>query len=117
MKTKNHLIYIIAVTCFCILSCSSGENTNSSAQPVPATTELPAVKNGKSLFETKCASCHGADGTAGIGNAAALHASTLDSISVIRTITNGRNGMPAFKDQLTSDQLHQLASYVQSLRN
>ncbi|MBS1689678.1 MAG: cytochrome c [Bacteroidetes bacterium] len=71
---------------------------------------------GKRTFEEKCVACHGSDGTAGIANAANLQTSKLDISSMINTISNGRGGMPAFKSQLTEDEIENLASYAQTLR-
>lgn len=77
---------------------------------------METVDNGKQLFEEKCMACHGADGTAGIANAANLLTSKLDTASVLQIITHGKNAMAAFKDQLGTGEIEQVANYVFTLR-
>jgi mono/diheme cytochrome c family protein len=72
--------------------------------------------NGAALFNARCASCHGEDGTAGIGNAANLQTSKLDSTAVRERVTNGKGAMPSFKEQLTEAEIKKLAAYVFTLR-
>jgi mono/diheme cytochrome c family protein len=117
MKNIPGFFCLIAATIFCFTACSTGENKNASPENPPAATEEKVPDAGQVLFEQKCIACHGADGTAGIGGAANLQVSRLDSISLLQTITNGRNGMPAFKDQLDSAELKQVIKYVKGLRN
>ncbi len=72
--------------------------------------------NGTALFSARCASCHGDDGTAGIGNAANLQTSKMDSAAVSERVTNGKGAMPAFKGQLNEAEIKKLAAYVLTLR-
>ncbi|HET6991581.1 MAG TPA: c-type cytochrome [Bacteroidia bacterium] len=115
MKSRYHFFIVIAWLHFCLISCSANETrTTSESGTVPESVEF--VDSGKMLFEQKCSTCHGSDGTAGIGNAADLQKSSLDSFSIIRTITNGKNGMPAFKDQISQTGIKQVQHYVFGLR-
>jgi cytochrome c oxidase cbb3-type subunit III len=76
------------------------------------------LSQGKRLFSGfGCKSCHG-DGRGGIGP------SFLDGwwlygpemISITASIRDGRpHGMPAFKDKMTSEQIWQLAGYIQTI--
>jgi cytochrome c oxidase cbb3-type subunit III len=76
------------------------------------------LSQGKRLYSWfGCKSCHG-DGQGGIGP------SFLDGwwlygpemISITSSIRDGRpHGMPAFKDKMTSEQIWQLAGYVQTI--
>jgi cytochrome c6 len=74
-------------------------------------------------FKTKCAMCHGEDG-AGSDVGKSLHAPDLRSPAVqklsdselTQVISNGKGGMPAFKDSLNEDQIHGLVAHVRSLR-
>jgi mono/diheme cytochrome c family protein len=102
-----------AVICF-IMACSSPE-VKSPPRPTPSA-PVQAVDNGRSIFEEKCTACHGADGTAGIVNAANLQTSKLDTVSVLQIITHGKNSMAAFKDQLSPGEIEQVAHYVFTLR-
>jgi cytochrome c oxidase cbb3-type subunit 3 len=78
---------------------------------------------GKEKFQMMCAACHGADGK---GNQMLGAPNLADNIwlyggteaNITETLMNGRQGkMPAFKDQLSPEKIHVLATYVYSLSN
>lgn len=112
MKLKNifPLITILISLCACSNNSSS---SNKDAQQInrPVTDEKVV-----GLFQSKCAVCHGADGTAGIANAANLKISQLDSGSVVKIVTDGKGAMPSFKSQLNELEISKIAAYVRSLR-
>ncbi|TGP96389.1 MULTISPECIES: cytochrome c [unclassified Mesorhizobium] len=76
------------------------------------------LSQGKRLYAWfGCGSCHG-DGRGGVGP------SFLDGwwlygpemVSIVASIRDGRpHGMPAFRDRMTSEQIWQLAGYVQTI--
>jgi len=68
---------------------------------------------GKAIFNQNCAQCHGADGNAITGWKTRVGKMTLTDIQT--TVKNGKDGMPAFKDTLTEEQIEQVASYAKSL--
>jgi cytochrome c6 len=79
--------------------------------------------NGKSLFTSKCALCHGADasGNTAIGKNLKiknLHSPEVQGMSdadLKTVITNGKNKMPAFKGKLTAAQIDQAVAYIREL--
>jgi mono/diheme cytochrome c family protein len=82
-----------------------------------ATTEEPAAGStavGKEVFESAgCATCHtladaGASGSVGPNLDEAKPAQAL----VVERVTNGMGAMPAFKDQLSEEQIQEVAAYV-----
>ena len=82
-----------------------------------------AENPGKAIFTTKCALCHGADGTGktSIGktlNIPDFHSPDIKKLSdadLITVVTNGKNKMPPFKGKLTDAQIDQVISYVREL--
>lgn len=110
---RNFLFFLAAALIF-LASCAGTSNPDHPKVDEHATEEEDA---GQSLFQTRCASCHGADGTAGIANAANLQTSTLNQGALLQTIANGRNAMPAFKGQLSEAELNSVADYVLRLRD
>ena len=88
---------------------------------------LPAVAadappDGKALYASKCAMCHGADGVAkkmaeGSGNfndpewQKKTPAETIE-----KNIHAGKNKMPKFEGKLTEDQIKAVAAYVKTLK-
>ena len=69
-----------------------------------------------SLFTMRCASCHGDDGKLGASGAKDLSISKLTDAEITSIIYNGKNGMPAFGDSFTKEQLDALVPIVKSLR-
>jgi cytochrome c6 len=74
-------------------------------------------------FRTKCAMCHGPDGS-GSEVGKSMHVPDLRSPEVqkrpdaelAQIISDGKGGMPPFKSSLSEDQVHSLVSYIHSLR-
>jgi len=101
-----------------LFSCGDTDpDTISNSDIKETTSEVPViVSKGRQLFEQKCAACHGSNGTAGIGGAANLYISRLDSAAVIKIIDKGKNAMPPFGTQLKKEEIRDLAVYVTRLR-
>ena len=82
-----------------------------------------AQETGESLFKTKCAMCHGADGTGKTAmgkvlNIPDLHTETVQKLSegeLIQIVTKGKNKMPAYESKLSKEQISKLAEYIRDL--
>ena len=82
-----------------------------------------AENPGKAIFTTKCALCHGADGTGktSIGKTLKIpdfHSPEIKKLSdddLEKVVTNGKNKMPSFKGKLTEAQIDQVVAYVREL--
>jgi cytochrome c6 len=74
-------------------------------------------------FRTKCAMCHGPDGS-GSEVGKSMHVPDLRSPEVqkrpdaelAQIISDGKGGMPPFKSSLSADQVHSLVAHIHSLR-
>src|SRR6266446_374143 len=73
-------------------------------------------------FRTKCAMCHGQDGGGSeVGksmNVPDLRSPAVQKLSdtqLAQIISDGKGGMPSFKNSLSEDQIHSLVSYTRSL--
>jgi cytochrome c oxidase cbb3-type subunit III len=88
---------------------------------VPTTEERGTahlVKEGKELFATRCASCHGVNAKGGIGPdlTRKQYKYGRTAPEVTTTIGDGRpGGMPPFKNELSTSQIEALVQYVLSL--
>ncbi|QIX61886.1 cytochrome c [Hymenobacter sp. BT18] len=71
---------------------------------------------GKALFEQNCALCHGSDGKRGLNGAHDLTKSNLNQAGRVYMVTNGLGNMPAFKNQLSPEQIEQVAAYSLTLQ-
>lgn len=88
-----------------------------------ASAPLLAQGDGASLFKSKCASCHGADGSGNTPIGKSMKLRDLGSADVqketdaeLTAITaNGKGAMPAYKDKLTADQIKQLVAFMRTL--
>jgi cytochrome c oxidase cbb3-type subunit 3 len=92
--------------------------TPETVQPVQ---EPARLENGKALFESKCAACHGKQGQGGVG------ANLTDNTwlygckmgDVFKLITEGspdkKKGMVPWKSQLNPIQIQDIASYILTL--
>ena len=78
-----------------------------------------------SVFNSKCASCHGKDGRARSLHGKHEHARDLtsaewqDSVSderIYNSISNGKGKMPAFKKKLSDSQIDELVNYVRRFK-
>jgi mono/diheme cytochrome c family protein len=72
---------------------------------------------GAQIFQSNCASCHGANGEGGIGPKLAGGAVVTDfpyEQNQIAFVTKGRGGMPAFGGTLSPQQLKQVVDYTRT---
>jgi cytochrome c6 len=107
---------VIATLALSLAGCGGGEE----ATPTPETVEgtQPAAEgnaeNGKKIFASAgCGSCHtlkdaGASGTIGPN----LDEAKPDLELAIDRVTNGASPMPSFKDQLSEQEITDVATYV-----
>ncbi len=86
-------------------------------------TELPPdpqalIKSGQLLYEKNCAQCHQANGTGKASQYPRLAGNPLvtleDPVPVIKIVVNGQGAMPGFGDQLQSDQIADILSYIRN---
>ncbi len=81
-----------------------------------------AAEDGKALFESKCAMCHGKDGVAkpmakgskNFNDPAFQKEMTADAIA--KVIEDGKGKMPASKGKLNADQIKAVADYVKTIK-
>jgi cytochrome c6 len=70
----------------------------------------------KALFEKKCASCHGNDGTKGRWGAKNLQISKLNDSELLTIVSTGKGIMPQWGKKLTQTQIISVIEYVKTLR-
>jgi mono/diheme cytochrome c family protein len=78
--------------------------------------------DGKALYESKCALCHGKDGVAkatakgssNLNDAKFQEANTAKAIEAI--ITDGKGKMKGLKDKVTPEQIAAIAAHVKTLK-
>lgn len=74
------------------------------------------------LYKSKCAMCHGADGKGetpagkkmGVHDFGSPEVQGMKDAEIASAIADGKNKMPAYKKSLSADQIKDLVSYVRS---
>lgn len=69
--------------------------------------------DGEAVYKASCAMCHGAEG-AQMPGVALFDKSFIEGKDIVGTVTNGKGGMPAFKGQLSEEQIKAVAEYVKA---
>jgi mono/diheme cytochrome c family protein len=116
-KTKPHVIFASTVLLLIFVGLTFFVVSIVRADPGPDSAASSAT------FRTKCAMCHGPDGS---GSAVGKSMNVPDLRSPVvqklpdaqldQIISDGKGGMPSFKSSLSEDQVHSLVAYVRSLR-
>ena len=77
----------------------------------------------ETLYKSKCAMCHGADGTgSATGKKMGAHDFTtaevqgMSDAELSTVITNGKNKMPAYGKSLKADDIKGLVAYIRTLK-
>ena len=116
-KAEHHVIFGSAILLLLFVGLTLFVASIARANPVPDSAASGAT------FRTKCAVCHGPDG-GGSEVGKSMNVPDLRSEAVqkrldaelAQIISDGKGGMPPFKSSLSEAQIHDLVSYVRSLR-
>lgn len=106
------VVMVLAILCAAVVGASDG----------PGQAQTDAAKT----YADRCAMCHGTSGGGDGAAAAALDPKPTDFTSaeyqqsrtdeeIAAVISNGKGVMPAFKSQLTAEEIKQLVGYLRSL--
>jgi cytochrome c553 len=84
----------------------------------------PDGRASSATFRTKCAMCHGQDGggsevgkSMNVPDLRSPVVQKLPDAQLAQIISDGKGGMPSFKNSLSEDQIHGLVTYVRSLHH
>jgi cytochrome c6 len=81
---------------------------------------IAAAESGADLYKSKCAGCHGADGSKSMMGSKPLNGADVQGMSnaqLEEVITNGKGKMmPAYKGKLTDAQIKELATYIHTMK-
>ena len=95
---------------------SNAEPADSVASDILNQNKEAVLAHGKQVYNAACITCHGEDGKLGAAGAKDLTLSTLSHIEKVGRITYGKGGMTPFKDQLTAQEIEDVAVYVDSMK-
>jgi len=114
--TKRHVLFASLMLLVLFIGLTFFVVSIAQASPAPDRAADSAT------FRTKCAMCHGPDGS-GSEVGKSMHVPDLRSPEVqkrpdaelAQIVSDGKGGMPPFKNSLSEDQIHSLVSYIRSL--
>jgi alcohol dehydrogenase (cytochrome c) len=76
-------------------------------------TSAPNVSAGQQVFAANCSVCHGATGHGGNGGPDLTSIQSAKQMAVVvKQVENGGGGMPAFRGQLTQQDIENVSAYV-----
>ena len=126
MKVFGFALLIVAISLF-VFACSKPNTETIThngpvASPSPAAAAPDQFATARATFKKNCSECHNEDGTGGlktvdgkklkVPNLREGHALHHPDEDFIKQITKGGDGMPAFKDKLTPEQITDLVKFV-----
>lgn len=85
---------------------------------------ITPLDEGQDIFKTKCAICHGADGSGNTAMGKQLKVRDLRAAEVQKqsdaqlssVIAKGKGKMTPFEKMLSPDQIHQVVNYIRQLK-
>ncbi|HEY5884894.1 MAG TPA: cytochrome c [Pyrinomonadaceae bacterium] len=125
MRTTRFVLFAVITLAFGF-ACNSPA-TDGPAQTRPSTTTSPqsivtADQFARILFKEHCSTCHGDNGAGGrvqvegreikVPNLTGEHARKPTDERIATKISEGDDDMPAFKDKLTPQQIHDLVRFI-----
>ena len=77
---------------------------------------------GADVYKTKCATCHGQDGSGDTPVGKSLQVADLRSAAVqsksdaelTHSVTEGKGNMPGFKGNITDDEIHAVVTFIRT---
>ncbi len=99
--------------------------TNSAAILLAAALAVPALaQSGADTYKTKCAMCHGPDGTAATPMGKMMKIPSFKSsevvkasdVSLVAVTKSGKGKMPAYNGKLTDSQIKDVVAYIRTLQ-
>jgi mono/diheme cytochrome c family protein len=125
MTARLTLIAFLAITLLtaCQKSPTSPSTNGSSGIGRPATATPDEFAATRALFEKNCSECHQKTGDGGpvkledgtklkVPSLRSGHALNHPNSDFVKQITKGGDGMPAFKDKLSADQINDLVRFI-----
>ncbi len=115
-KPRHHMIFASSILLALFVGLTSFLVSIARANPGPDSAASSAT------FRTKCAMCHGQDGSGSeVGksmNVPDLRSPVVQKLpdpQLAQIISDGKGGMPSFKNSLSEDQIHSLVAHIRSL--
>jgi mono/diheme cytochrome c family protein len=127
-------IILLSIVAMVVVTACSQPSTVTTNQSAPAVAASPATQpnatpdefaTARATFQKNCVGCHGEDGKGGMKSVDGKrmnvpsfhegHALKHSDEDFIKQITNGGDGMPAFKDKLSPEEMNDLVRFIRKV--
>jgi cytochrome c6 len=115
-KTEHHVMFASTILLVLFVGLTLFVVSIVRASPGPDSAARAAT------FRTKCAMCHGQDGggsevgkSMNVPDLRSPAVQKLPDVQLTQVISNGKGGMPSFKNSLSEDQIHSLVAHIRTL--
>lgn len=116
-KKSNKILAVISLL-FIVGAYGLAEMGKNGIKTKPSEFDSVATADlGKTIYEKKCANCHGADGKLGLSGAKDLTASVLSRDEKTALIKSGKNSMMSFSGQLDDVQINAVVDFVENMKH
>jgi mono/diheme cytochrome c family protein len=126
MRAFSLTLLIVSISLLAFACSKSSSETTTPNRPASSASQAASTPDEfagtRAIFKKNCSECHGEDGTGGtktvdgkklkVPNLTAGHALGHFDEDFIKQITKGGDGMPAFKDKLTPQQVNELVHLI-----
>lgn len=111
-KNKRLIVSLFLLMLILLISACSGGDDNGASDDQDGsekTTQNGDASNGEDLYKSNCMSCHGADGE---GESGPDLTGESDYDAVVEQVKKGSDGMPAFEDDLSEQEINDVAAFI-----
>ena len=118
MKRMKALVSLVVVVLIAVVASGSAATAQKGRV-------VSQAERGRTVYEAKCARCHGADGAGRTRMAEIVEPPDMSdpawqrrrgTARMIASVTNGLGQMPAFKKKLTRQEIAAAVAYVRTLK-
>lgn len=110
---KKSLACLIILLTFSLAACGKSSTPSPSATPgAGAGQGAVSTVDTQSIYKQNCMSCHGNNMEGGVGPNLQKVGSKYNKDQIVTLLTNGKGGMPSFKNKLSNDEIVSLADWL-----
>ncbi len=120
LENRIHRASVIAATVLGLVlsaGCAGGAGAHA-PMPTGAASHDQQLLRGRSVYVTRCASCHGADGGGAVGpefRGGRLQRDLPNPGAQVQVVARGRDGMPAFGGRVSEADIEAVMRYVREV--
>jgi mono/diheme cytochrome c family protein len=115
LKRIVTVVEVLALASFVLFVALLLLDQPSSKSASPSATAGPV--DGAAVYDTNCATCHGSKGQGGVGpklSDGAVTSDFRDAQAEIVVVSGGRDGMPAFQNRLSPEELEAVVDFTRT---